>query len=84
MDQPVTAQAVPDRVLCSAHYTIEGQSWLVVDIPVEAAAYDAFFALPAVLVLDGCEYGKSAFDSDRGKAYYRTGALFAVAQKRRS
>lgn len=79
METPVTATAVPDRVLCSTHYTIEGQSWLVVDL---TEPYDkAFYALPAVLLLDGCEYGRSAFDSDRGKAYYRTGALFA-AEKR--
>lgn len=34
--------------------------------------------LPAVIAVDGHLYGKSGWDSDREKAYYRTDRTFAT------
>ena len=75
-----TATAVKDAVVVEQAYDLEGQGWLVVAI--HGDAYQAFKKLPDALMYDGQIYGKSAFDSDRMRAYFRTGVRRILQQRR--
>jgi hypothetical protein len=68
------AQPIAHSIEVSHHYLHEGIGYLEVPI----IDYDTVKALPAALSFEGRRYGKTAWNSDRCVAYYRTDRSFAT------
>jgi hypothetical protein len=68
-----TAQAVDGAIRVLYSYAMDGARF--VEVP--CADYDALRALPTALMFDGLVYGRTGWNSDDCKAYYRTGVALA-------
>lgn len=70
-----TAKAVPDLISVEPS-TCDGDYFLTVDIDPDDP-YGSFEQLPAALEYEGRIYGKSGYNSDRNRAYYKAGMPLA-------
>lgn len=70
-----TAKPLPDALLVEPS-TCDGDHFLTVDIDADDP-YGSFKRLPAAVEYAGRIYGKSGYNSDRNKAYYKAGLPLA-------
>jgi len=70
-----TANVLPDLVAVEPS-TCDGDYFLTVDIDPDDP-YGSFKKLPAALEYEGRIYGKSGFNSDKNRAYYKAGVPLA-------
>jgi hypothetical protein len=70
-----TAKVLPDLVAVEPS-TCDGDYFLTVDIDPDDP-YGSFKKLPAALEYEGRIYGKSGFNSDKNRAYYKAGMPLA-------
>jgi len=69
------AKPIADAFLVEPH-TCDGDHFLVVDIDPDDP-YGSFKRLPAGLEYEGRIYGKTGYNSDRNRAYYKAGVPLA-------
>jgi hypothetical protein len=82
-----TAKEVKGLIVVEQAYELEGTKWLVVRLDSRTVPltehgnvdYVAFKKLPGFVMYDGTVYGKSGFNSDSHRAYYKTGIAYATA-----
>lgn len=72
------ATPVPGTLIVTKFARFDGVDWLQVDIDPDDP-YGSFKKLPAAVEFQGRIYGKTAFDSDRNIASYKTDAHIARA-----
>ena len=70
--------AVKNSILVDV-YKYEGVCWAVADLHGECHydLWQMYQKLPNVIEVEGRLYGKSGWDSDKEKAYYRTDMIIA-------
>jgi len=71
------ANEVKEAIVLRGKETCEGVTVLTTD----CSGYDDFRTLPSVVVYEGCLYGKTGWNSDRGVAYFRSDAHIALGVK---
>jgi hypothetical protein len=76
-----TATPVPGALVVEPS-SYDGDYFLTVDIDPDDP-YGSFKALPEALEYEGRVYGKSAYDSDRNRAYYKAGIPVAAPARRK-
>ena len=68
-----------DDILVESLDECEGVSFLYIRLTGDHhyGMFSHYQSLPSVLICEGRKYGKSAWNSDNGIAYYRTDMIFA-------
>lgn len=76
----MTGTAIADAVEIES--STEYQGILFAEVAIDPAdPYGSFKKLPAAIIYQGRELGKSCYDSDKNRAYYRSDKLFARRAK---
>ena len=70
------AKAVQNVVPVVGSWLLDGEYGFLTD----CSDYDQFAALPHAAEFEGRTYVKTGWNSDLGRAYYKTGRSFAIAK----
>jgi hypothetical protein len=57
----------------------DGVGYITIEYDADILGYRAYKAAPAAIEYEGRKYGKSCFNSDRFRIYYRTDMMASVA-----